>query len=429
MGIRFVNKVVTRGLISTRLDDASAMLVGTNGSPASRSGVITTQLGNAVASLSGVFTHSPNRTGSVIATLDPATGAFIASATAPGGSLPAPSNVRLVQQGGTNNSTSPSTSSQKHTWNAVPGAAGYKIYRSKNGGPYDVSFDVGNALTHTDTTCTNSNDPNYRAFLDLYRYKVVAYDSHGAEGAPGFPSFYFIENGVAKQNKQDLSYGIPPASENWNGTLGGRACAIFNFAGGGFQPVSGPPLAPQWDAVISDGFSKYTVDIYFDSPTLLDTGLQLGCARRIPDAIGGDAFGWRGDVPIFNGSFGTPIPRTWQTWQFDKQLIGFGTGNITATITGSTLTVTAYNGPNVLGAGGRISGPGVPANTVVRSHNQSNTIGTFTLYGPGIPVTGTVVLSNLSGLYQMANAYKPSFNHPNNSTPWTMGFDNVGFIP
>lgn len=345
------------------------------------------------------------------------------STASSGGSPPsAPTNVRLAQQGGTSNNL---TNSQKLTWSAISGATGYNIYRQPFGGSQSL-YATTSSTTYTDTAATNSNDPNYQAYITTYAYWVSATNA-GGESSLVAPAVYLMEHGTANQGQTDLSYGIPPASENWNGTLGGRSCAIFNFNGGGFQPTSDPTVSPHWDLQIGHGFTRYTVDVYLSSGSFPDHQMTLGCAARIPLAAGGDAFGWRGDINILDGTWGTtPALNTWQTYTFTMDNIGFGQGTFTGSVSGSTLTITSITGPNLVGAGCRITGPGIPANTIIQSHNQSNSVGTFTLSGPGVPFTAT--LSANTGKYQKTSCYKPSFNRPSGGA-WTIGFDNFGFLP
>ncbi len=343
-----------------------------------------------------------------------------------GGQAPV-TNLRLAQQGGTSNSSSPVTNSQKLTWTAASGATSYLIERNVDNGGWST-LNTTSSTSYTDATATNSNDANYQAFLTQYAYRVSAVGP-GGTSTPVMPSLFFMEGGVPNQGSADFSYGIPPASENWAGTLGGRNCAIFNYNGGGFQPVSGPPMAGQWDADWSFGYTKWTMDVYLQGP-IPDFNLGVGMARRIPNAAGGDAFGWQNGPNILDGTWGTtPVANTWQTYVFTVDNLGFGSGVFTGSITGSTLTVTAYTGPNIIQAGARISGPGIPANTIIQSHNQSNSIGTFGLFGPGIPLGSP--LTSTSGLkYQVTNAYKPSFGRAGQSgVPFTIGFDRWGFIP
>lgn len=336
-------------------------------------------------------------------------------------------NLRMAQQGGTNNSTSPVTNSQKLTWTAAPNATNYLIERNVDNGGWST-LNTTSLTSYTDNTATNSNDPNYQAFLTQYAYRVTAIGPGGSSTSV-YPSMFYMENGVATQGQADFSYGIPPASQNWNGTLGGRNCVVFVFSGGGFQPVSGPAIAGTWDLCWSFGYTKWTMDVYLQSP-IPDFNLGVGMARRIPLGAGGDAFGWPTNGPnILDGTWGTiPVANTWQTYVLDIRKFGFGYGTFTGSITGSTLTVTAFTGDDCIMAGARISGPGIPANTIVQTHNQASSIGTFGLYGPGIPL-GTP-LSSTSGLsHQVTNAYKPSFGRPSNPAAFTIGFDNFGFIP
>jgi len=344
-----------------------------------------------------------------------------------GGSQAPVTNLRMAQQGGTNNSTSPVTNSQKLAWTAAPGATSYLIERNVDNAGWNT-LNTTSSTNYTDSTATNSNDANYQAFLTQYAYRVTAIGP-GGSSTPVYPSMFFMENGVATQGQADFSYGIPPATQNWNGTLGGRNCVVFGFSGGGFQPVSDPPIAGTWDLDWSFGYTKWTMDVYLQSP-IPDFNLGVGMARRIPLGAGGDAFGWQTGPNILDGTWGTtPVANTWQTYVFDVVNLGFGSGTITAgSITGSTLTVTSYSGPNIIQAGARISGAGIPANTIIQSHNQSNSVGTFGLFGPGIPL-GTPLASIAGAQYQITNAYKPSFGRPSNPAAFTIGFDNFGFIP
>lgn len=102
MAIRFVNRGVRRAFLQSALDDAQGVIVGSNGQPASRSGVIGAQLAGASALIQGLKAASQNRTGVLGTALGALSPSLSGHVTAPVGTGSVPDkaiNVLLLSDG------------------------------------------------------------------------------------------------------------------------------------------------------------------------------------------------------------------------------------------------------------------------------------------------------------------------------------------
>jgi Calx-beta domain len=325
-------------------------------------------------------------------------------------------NLQLINQGGPSNTA---TNIQQMSWTAATAGGSpisyYKIYR--NG----VSYDKTTALTYTDKSATNSNDPTWATPATTYSYDVTAVDAAGNEGPKaGRYTVYAYQNGKSNWNNSGLSYGN--LVENYASTAGnpqgGTYDVSVNFTNGGFQPAVHPPQAPEWDLEVG-AFNYYIIDVN-PGPVVNGTALPLGTVSRLPP---GDVYGWHPTVNIYD--YGpAPVANKWATYKVPMLVLGMGTCEFTGSISGNTLTVTAIvTGDPLVDAGGFVTGQGVPAGTYITAYAQHGAIGTFTIGGPGIS-SGTRVASTKMS-YQRTSLYK--FGIQPTIQNVTMYFNNMGF--
>ena len=284
----------------------------------------------------------------------------------------------------------------------TPGGVGtYEVNASQNAGSAGspVTF---SAWVFIDTAATGSNDPNTASQATTYTYSVSAVDSAGDEG-PQTTQYaaYGYQHGYS--NWENTAYDYGGAIATYNSTAGNPQGGIYDLeanllAGGGLNPVAGAPQAPFYDLEIG-AFNYFTVDIN-PGPTV---GYQLFLSHvsRLPP---GDVYGWNSINDVF--AYGpAPVANTWATYKIPLSALGIGRCSITASIHGTTLTVTSVNsGPAIVDAGGFVTGPGVPAGTYVTAYGQPGAIGTFTVAGPGISSTTSVPSETMS--YARTSFYK-----------------------
>ena len=284
----------------------------------------------------------------------------------------------------------------------TPGGAGtYHVNVSQSAGSAGSPITFS-AWVFIDAAATGSNDPNTATQATSYAYAVSAVDTQGEEGAQTTQyAVYGYQNGYSNWNETAYDYGGAVAT--YNSTAGNPQGGIYDLeanllAGGGLNPVAGAPQAPFYDLEIG-GFNYFTVDIN-PGPTV---GYQLFLSHvsRLPP---GDVYGWNSVNDVF--AYGpAPVANTWATYKIPLSALGIGRCSITASISGTTLKVTAVNsGPAIVDAGGFVTGPGVPAGTYVTAYGQSGAIGTFTIAGPGISSSTSVPSETMS--YARTSFYK-----------------------
>ena len=360
--------------------------------------------------------------GAQVGTPGTASAAITGSAVSSGGGTgtsSAVTNLLLVQQGGTNNATAPVTNSQALSWSAATAGANpisfYKIYR--NG----VAYATTTGLTYTDTAATASNDPTYATVATVYSYNVSAVDTAGNEGPlAANVGVYAYRNGQSNWSNNDLSYGT--LVENYSSTDGNPQNGTYDisvdFISGGFQPAVAPAQAPMWDLEI--GAFNYAVIDVNPGPTVNGTQIIFGTVSRLPP---GDVYGWHPGLNVYD--YGpAPVANTWATYKIPLAALGMGTCELTGSISGNTLTVTAVvSGPSLVDAGGFITGPGIPAGTYITAYGQNAAIGTFTVAGPGISDSTNVASTTLQ--FQRTSLYK--FGMQPDIQGMTLYFNNMGF--
>ena len=276
----------------------------------------------------------------------------------------------------------------------TPGAAGtYHVNVSQSVGSAGspVTF---SAWVFIDTAATASNDPNTATQANSYAYSVSAVDTQGEEGSQTTQySAWGYQNGYSNWSQMNFDYA--GAISTYNSTAGNPQGGLYDLkanllAGGGINPVAAAPQAPLFDLEIG-AFNYYTVQIN-PGPTV---GYQLFLSHlsRLPP---GDVYGWNGVNDVF--AYGpAPVANTWATYKIPLSALGIGRCTITASISGTTLTVTSVNsGPAIVDAGGYVTGPGIPAGTYISAYGQAGAIGTFTLAGPGISSSTRVASETMS---------------------------------
>ena len=308
---------------------------------------------------------------------------------------------------------------QQISWSAANSGANplsyYKIYR--NG----VGYATTTSLTYTDSNATNSNDPAWSTAATVYSYNVSAVDSKGIEG-PQAPqmSVYSYQNGASNWADFDLSFGT--LTENYASTAGnpvGSATDVqIDYVSGGFQPTAHAPQAPLWDLEIG-AFNYFIIDVN-PGPVANYNFLTFGTVSRVPP---GDVYGWHPGVNVFD--YGpAPVANKWARYKIPLSAIAMGTCEVTASISGNTLTVTnIVSGQTLVDAGGFVTGPGVPAGTYVAGYNQNSAIGTFTVGGPGISSSTNVPSTTMT--YQRTSLYKFALFPDVGNT--TIYYNNMGF--
>jgi hypothetical protein len=237
-------------------------------------------------------------------------------------------------------------------------------------------------------------------------------------------SVYVYQNGFSNWNNYDLSYGgVVGANENYASTAGNPQGGPFDisvfYLNGGFQPASYGPQAPV-DALEIGAFNYMVMDVN-PGPTA-GYALQMGSESRLPP---GDDGHWQGaGLNVF--SYGpTPVANTWATYKIPLTAMGFGTCTFTGSISGTTLTVTAVgtNKGACVDSDGFITGANVPSGTYVTTYNQSSSIGTFTIAGPGI--SGSTSVPSGPMTWQRTNMYKFGSQTSTNQTQVYM--NNIRF--
>ena len=305
------------------------------------------------------------------------------------------------------------------------GAAGtYQVNRSQTLGSSSspVSF---SAWQYIDASATNSNSITFSQPTTAYVYNVAAVDTQGNVGPQASQmSVYVYQNGFSNWNNYDLSYGgVVGANENYASTAGSPQGGPFDisvfYLNGGFQPASYGPQAPVDDLEI--GAFNYMVMDVNPGPTA-GYALQMGSESRLPP---GDDGHWQGaGLNVF--AYGpTPVANTWATYKIPLTAMGFGTCTFTGSISGTTLTVTAVgaNKGACVDSDGYITGANVPSGTYVTTYNQSSSIGTFTIAGPGI--SGSTSVPSGPMTWQRTNMYKFGSQTSTNQTQVYM--NNIRF--
>ena len=278
--------------------------------------------------------------------------------------------------------------------------------------------------SYTDTTATNSllNTSFNNGPTVVYSYDVTAVDSAGNEG-PTQPQMYAWLYYQGKACFLDGDYSIPVNGANYKSTAvsvpAGTYCiAVPNTPPEGttyWQPYtglpgngSGTPITDQtfgtgcpiW-AMETGAFNYLTMDI---QPQVSGASYRINVISRLfnSDVFNNAAF-------IVGGSAGAYGPATvagqWGTYKIPlASIAGSGIGTHTASISGTTLNITAdLTGPTAQ-SGGWVIGTGVTANTAIAAPSPG---------GGAAPISLTVSNSQTVGsrtlTIQRTNSYKISF--------------------
>ena len=278
--------------------------------------------------------------------------------------------------------------------------------------------------TYTDGTATNSllNTSFNNGPTVVYSYDVTAVDSAGNEG-PTQPQMYAWLYYHGKACFLDGDYSIPVNGANYKSTAvsvpAGTYCiAVPNTPPEGttyWQPYtglpgngSGTPITDQtfgtgcpiW-AMETGAFNYLTVDI---QPQVSGASYRINVISRLfnSDVFNNAAF-------IVGGSSGAYGPATvagqWGTYKIPlASIAGSGIGTHTASISGTTLNITAdLTGPTAQ-SGGWVIGTGVSANTAISAPSPGG--------GPApilLTVSNSQTVSSRTLTIQRTNSYKISF--------------------
>ncbi len=355
-----------------------------------------------------------------------------------GATLSTPSSASVTVTGGGSSGSGPGApanllmtgqtiSSISLSWSA--GSAGpypvasYRVYR--NGSLYATVT----GTSYTDSAASNATVPAFTQNATIYSYAVTAVDTKGNESAQAYPTVYFYHNGVATEGQSDYSYGI---TENWQSTSGSPAVGTYDVSlmypdGGGFQPYTNPPLAPNYDLELGS-FKYLTLDV-----KVTDTHNYPFFISHISRLPPGDVYP-RAWVNLF--SYCTPVLEQWVTCKIPLSDLSIGFTNFTASISGTKLTVTSIQSGVGTDAGGFISGPGIPPNTYIVlppggvTYNDgqppnANLLGTYTIAGPG--VTSSLSVPSEAMSEQRTSLYKVDVGLHSVGGSTTIYLDNMGW--
>jgi hypothetical protein len=380
---------------------------------------------NSAATFSGTKTFKITLSGADGATLGTTSGSVATiTGSGPGGVIPptgtgapsAVSKLQVVNQGGTSNDSSPATNIQQISWSAAtPGANAISYYRIYRNG---TAYATTTALTYVDKNATNSNDPTWAKATTVYSYDVTAVDTQGTEGPKASQmSVYAYQNGKSNWSNYDLTYGN--VVENYSSTAGipqgGQFDIQASFPSGGFQPTAHAPQAPIDDLEV--GAFKYLV-IDVNPGNNVNYALQVGTVSRLPP---GDVYGWGPTQNAFD--YGPkPVANKWATYKIPLAALNMGVCPFTGSISGNKLRVTAVASGCFVDNAGFVTGPGIPGGTYVLANDQTGSIGTFTVAGPGI--NGSTNVPSASLTFQRTSLYKMTI-FPNSNQ--TLYFNNIGF--
>lgn len=220
-----------------------------------------------------------------------------------------------------------------------------------------------------------------------------------------------------------------------------------------FANAGGSPIAPHafclkmtHDATGSDNAALQRPSA---SPASFIYGAEIGAFNytqfnqrpSLTNQAGGFALHHRGPIGDLAGphtfidsvailAYGpTPVANTWATYKIPFSAIQCssplgGVTNFSGSITGSTLTVTSIaSGPGI-DNGCWITGTGVPTATYVNPSPSQTGVGTYTVAGAGIPVTGTVSFTN--GQAWATNWYKGQYYDRANVAGNVTYLDDIG---
>ena len=349
------------------------------------------------------------------------------------GSLPsAPSNLLLVNQGGSGNTSS---STQQFTWNpAVPGAypiAKYNIYRapvSASGvGSYSLigSTSSGSVTSYSDTTATNSNVNSLGTPASPYIYRVAAVDSVGNVGPQQTQvNVYGYQACVSNWSQKDYSYGL--TSLNYSDTSGSPPDGTYDIEivypanGAGFQPYSYAPQAYTYDLEIG-AFN------YFNFKAKCASNSQPIFVSHLSRLVPGDVYPYAQATNIFSGAYGTFVANQWCNYKIPLSVVTMGISNVTGSISSGTLNITSVQSGFGVDCGGFIIGPGIPAGTCVTSYNQSGSIGTFGINNYVNSISGLTIPAGTAMVFQRTNMYKVDFGMTEQSNSVTLYVTDFGW--
>ncbi|GEM_PF-3224185 len=339
-------------------------------------------------------------------------------------------NLQLINQGGPSNAVNPLSNYQEFSWAAATAGtypvSSYKIYR--NGAAYDTTTN----MSYADTNATDSNIVDLSGPTTTYAYTVSAVDTHGNEGSQAQASAYLFYGQLFTPG--DLNYsGVTTAYTDTGGSpVNGPydMLVTYNF-GGGFQPISGPPIAQGANGFGNDlevgAFNYMVMDIKVTDNHYLTNALNTSLVTRLPP---GDVFSYK-KINVWD--YATPIIGSWVTFKIPLTDLNVGTGTFTGSIgicsgtapnASCTLTVSAILSVASVDAGGMITGSGVPAGTYLFAHGQNSSVGTFTIQGPNL--TSSTNVSSETMNYRRTGFYKSFFQWgSDNST--TIYVNNLGF--
>ena len=371
-----------------------------------------------------------------------------------GGTVTPPSavgNLQLVNQGGPNNNGNASNANvlsnyQGFSWTAATAGSNaidhYKIYRD------GTAYATSTTTSYVDSAATDSNFADFSQPATAHAYAVSAVDTQNNEGPKAYPVVYMFDGQTTVDGQNtDLSYG--DVLFNYTDSSADPDPGPYDISvkygtqtggGGGWQPVTAPPLVPFNDLELG-AFSYFTIDIKVTSSQYLSLGLNTSMVSRVPP---GDAFPWK-EVNVW--TYCTPTVNTWETCKIPLADLNVGYGTFTGSIVGTcdscgytppgaatgygqgTLTVSAKLTGVPVDVAGFVTGGSVPSGTYIIAHGSSigsDGSGTYTVEGPNLSASTNVASSTMN--YQRTSVYKFFFQWDCCTPPVTTIYaNNMGF--
>lgn len=286
--------------------------------------------------------------------------------------------------------------------------AHYVVYR--NGAAYTTTT----STSYTDRAASNATVPGYTGPATAYRYAVAAVDASGRTSPPTTQSTFWVYHAGEFSWAGDYSWA---ATASYTDTKGLPQAGKYDIAvsvtspWGGFLPYAGN-VVPQWD-LEGSAFNYLQLDL---KPTLSGQVWYVAAFDRI---VAGDI---ENNAHVDVAPYGpAPTAGQWASYRIPLAVLGMGSNVLTASVSGTTLTVSALQSNVVLATGGYISGPGIAPGTYIAAYGTgTGGVGTYTL-------SSSQNIASTSLQYQRTNIYKISVQDKTGRPTNTFYVDNILF--